>query len=49
MEAKNFKKALKEASEWDRQATEWEKNEIPYPEAKKRVLERIFNKYNDTK
>ena len=45
----NFKKALKEASEWEFYATEYEKSEISYAEARKAVLERIFIKYCDCK
>jgi len=49
IDKKLVKKALKEASEWDKHATEYEKSEIPHYEAKKRVLKRIFNKYFDEK
>ena len=48
MNKKIFKRALKEAAEWDKEATEWEKNDIPFSEARKRVLERIFDRYYDS-
>ena len=44
---KNFKKSLKEASEWHLSATEDELTKITHQEAKKAVLKRIFKKYKD--
>jgi len=45
MENKEFKKALKEASEWNLYATEYELSKIPFAESRKIVLKRIYEKY----
>jgi len=45
MNEKDLKSALKEASEWHKHATEYELEEIPYAQARQRVLNRIFTKY----
>jgi len=48
MTKKDLKSALKEASWWNLQLTEYEKSEIFYDEARKRVLKRIFEKYKNS-
>jgi hypothetical protein len=40
-------KAILEATDWNKQLTEWEKTKIPYSDAKKRVVKRIFEKYKN--
>ena len=42
-----FKDALIEASKWESQMTEYERNEISYSKARELVVERIFEKYKD--
>lgn len=42
---KEFKNALIEASKWQEQLTEHERTKIPYSEARKAVIGRIFEKY----
>ena len=48
MNNKNFRAALKEASEWHKHATDYELSQIGVAEAKKIVLKRIFEKYKDS-
>ncbi len=42
-----FKEALTEASKWESQLSDYERNEISYRSARELVVERIFNKYKD--
>jgi len=42
---RKFKKALEEASWWDLQLTEYERTKIVQEKARKKVLKRIFEKY----
>lgn len=45
MKPEDFKKALEEASYWERVLTEEESTKMPYNEARKIVLKRIFDKW----
>ncbi len=42
-----FKEALTEASKWESQLSDYERNEISYRNARELVVERIFEKYKD--
>lgn len=42
-----FKEALTEASKWESQLSDYERNEISYRSARELVIERIFEKYKD--
>jgi hypothetical protein len=42
-----FKEALIEASKWESQLSDYERNEISYKNARELVVERIFDKYKD--
>lgn len=45
MNKKTFKKALKEAANWDRNLSDRQRTMIPYAEAKKEKITEIFEKY----
>lgn len=42
---RKFKAALTEAAKWEEQLTEYERSKISYGEARKAVINRIFEKY----
>lgn len=44
---KKIKKALLEAAKWENQLTEYERSKISFDEARKRVIDRIFEKYKN--
>lgn len=45
LKQKDLKQALSEAADWERILTEEESTKISYAEAKKKVLQRIFDKW----
>lgn len=45
MKPEDLKKALSEAADWERVLTEEESTRLPYAEAKKKVIQRIFDKW----
>lgn len=45
MKPQDLKKAIEEAANWEQIATEEERTNISWAEAKRRVLDRIFDKW----